>query len=180
MVAGQQLGGAGGECRPAFKIGRVGAAAVIRSRVHAETVAHGFDVFRTAKQADTVVAVLTLQAMLFEQLTKLTHMLRVYIAIRAHAPFGTHVVNREFHRHQTKGFSAFLDAPRLGQCTSRWRRFRANPARRLLACGGPLGRHVEGFFSREKRSEKEKWNFCKRNRPWGVALITRRTREPSF
>jgi hypothetical protein len=86
----------------------------IGGRINAEAVAYGPDVFRTAKQADTVSMVLKLLAMLFEQLTKLTHVLHIYVAVRTHAPLSGHVVGWEFHRHQTEGFSTFLDGGRLG------------------------------------------------------------------
>jgi hypothetical protein len=87
---------------------------VIGSRLDPETFTHRPDIFCTAKQTDTVSAILTLQAMLLKQLTKLAHVLRVYIAVGTHAPLRSYVVNGEFHRHQTEGFGAFFDGRRLG------------------------------------------------------------------
>jgi hypothetical protein len=66
---------------------------VIRGRIDAEAIAHSPDVFCVAKQADAVSAVLTLQAMLFKELTELTHMLHIYVAVGTHAPLGGHVVD---------------------------------------------------------------------------------------
>jgi hypothetical protein len=59
--------------------------------INFEAVAYGPDVFHAAKQADTVSTGLTLQAMLFEQLTKLTHVLHIYVAVRIHAPLTSSV-----------------------------------------------------------------------------------------
>jgi hypothetical protein len=81
---------------------------VVGSHINAEVVAHGPDVLRAAEQAGTMGAVLTLQAMLVKKLAELVDMLRIQVAIRSHAPFGAHIVNREFHRHQTKARSSTL------------------------------------------------------------------------
>lgn len=87
---------------------------IVEGGVDTEVVAHGPDVSRAAEQTDKVNAVLTLQAVLFEESTKLTHVLRIHVAVRTQAPFSSHFVDREFHSHQTEWFSAFLDAGRLG------------------------------------------------------------------
>lgn len=87
---------------------------VIRARIDAEMVAHCPDVFGMAKQADAVSAVLTLQAMLFKELTKLTHVFHIYVAVRTYAPLSGHVVDGKLRRHQPEGFGAFFDRCRLG------------------------------------------------------------------
>jgi hypothetical protein len=128
---------------------------VVGSHINAEVVAHGPDVLRAAEQAGTMGAVLTLQAMLVKKLAELVDMLRIQVAIRSHAPFGAHIVNREFHRHQTKGFSAFFDAHGLRQRVTRGTDFLANPT----------GRHVDKYIPAEsneegksmKKEEKECW-----------------------
>lgn len=112
IVTSQKLCRGRRDRRPAFKVGYIGAV-VVGVRVDAKAVAYVLDIFRAAKQTDTVSSVLTLQAILFKELTKLTHMLHIYVAVRTHAPLSSHVVDRELHCHQTEGFGALFNGYRL-------------------------------------------------------------------
>jgi hypothetical protein len=149
---------------------------VVGSHINAEVVAHGPDILRAAEQAGTMGAVLTLQAMLVKKLAELVDMLRIQVAIHSHAPFGAHIVNRELHRHQTKGFSAFFDAHGLRQRVTRGTDFLANPTRRLLTSGRPFERHVENHIPAEsneegkstKKEEKECWQV--KTAAWTISV----------
>jgi hypothetical protein len=92
VVTSQQLCRRRRERRPSLEERWIGAVA-IRGRIDAEAVAHSPDVFCVAKQADAVSTVLTLQAKLFKDLTELTHMLYIYVAVGTHAPLGGRVVD---------------------------------------------------------------------------------------